>query len=80
MEIPLGVKLTEEELANGLALKVIAMSTSASTAAVQSVRTDVGLMWVQFLNEELAYGATLKTKMRKRGWAKLPPAFTPPDV
>ncbi|HJV45139.1 MAG TPA: hypothetical protein VJ824_05355 [Bacillota bacterium] len=80
MNIPLGVKLTDEELANGLALKVIAMSTAASTAAAQSVRTDVGVMWVQFLNEALVYGATLKTKMRKRGWAKLPPAFTPPGV
>jgi hypothetical protein len=79
-DIPLGVKLTDEELSNGLALKIIAMTTNASAAASQSIRTDVGAMWVQFLNETLAYGMTLKTKMRKRGWAKIPPAYTPPGV
>ncbi|MEW9669961.1 DUF3231 family protein [Ammoniphilus sp. 3BR4] len=79
-DIPLGVKLTDDEISNGLALKIMAMSTNASTAAAQCVRTDVGAMWVQILNESLAYGMTLKTKMRKRGWAKLPPAYTPPGV
>ncbi|WP_167577441.1 DUF3231 family protein [Ammoniphilus sp. YIM 78166] len=77
-DIPLGVKLTDDEISNGLALKILAMSTNASTGASQSVRTDVGAMWVQFLNESLAFGMTLKTKMRKRGWAKIPPAYTPP--
>lgn len=77
-EIPAGVKLTDEEIANGLAIKIIAMSTQAVTAATQCVRTDVGAMWVQFLNETLLYGTTLKTKMRKRGWAKIPPAYAPP--
>lgn len=79
-EIPLGVKLNDNEISNGIALKMIAMSTNASTAAAQCVRTDVGVMWVQFLNETLAYGMTLKTKMRKRGWAKIPPAYAPPGV
>jgi hypothetical protein len=79
-DIPIGVKLTDDEISNGLALKIIAMSTNASTAASQCVRTDVGAMWVQFLNETLAYGMTLKTKMRKRGWAKIPPAYTPSGV
>lgn len=79
-DIPLGVKLTDNEIANGLALKIIAMSKSASTAAAESVRIDVGIMWVQYLNEALAFGSTLKTKMRKRGWAKTPPPYAPPGV
>jgi hypothetical protein len=79
-DIPLGVKLTDDEIANGLALKIIAMSTQSSTAASQAVRTDVGALWMQFFNETSAYGMTLKTKMRKRGWAKMPPAYTPPGV
>lgn len=76
--IPPGVKLTDDEIANGLAVKIIAMALQASTAATQCVRTDIGMMWARFLNETLAYGMTLKTKMRKRGWAKMPPPYTPP--
>jgi len=79
-DIPPGVKLTNDELANGVALKIIAMSNAASLAAGESVRTDMGFIWVKFLNETLAYGMTLKTKMRKRGWAKIPPDFSPPGA
>jgi hypothetical protein len=80
LAIPPGVKLTDGEIANGLALKIIMMSTQSSTAAAQGVRTDMGALWVKFLTESLAYGMTLKTKMRKRGWAKFPPPFKPPGV
>jgi len=79
-DIPPGVKLTPEEISNGVALKIIALSNQAALAASQSVRTDVGAMWVRFFNESMAFGMTLKTKMKKRGWAKLPPPFTPPGV
>lgn len=79
-DIPPGVKLTNEEIANGLALKIIALSQQAALGATQSVRTDIGSMWMQFLNETLIYGSTLKVKMRKRGWAKLPPAYSPPGT
>lgn len=78
--IPPGVKLTNDEIANGLALKVIAMSIQSATAAAQSVRTDMGSIWTGFLVETLTYGSTLKTKMRKRGWAKIPPGYSPPGV
>lgn len=78
--IPLGVKLTNEELANGLAIKILAMSTKSSLAAAEALRTDVGAMWAQFFNESVMFGATLKIKMRKRGWAKTPPAYAPSGV
>ncbi|MGJ9383819.1 DUF3231 family protein [Salipaludibacillus sp. CF4.18] len=79
-DIPLGVKLTDEEIANGLALKVLAMSNKSASGVAECVRTDIGVMWLQFFNEVAVFGATLKIKMRKRGWAKYPPAFTPPGV
>jgi len=78
--VPPGVRLSDEEIANGLALKLIAMATQSTAAATTCVRTDVGIMWVKFLNESLAYGMTLKTKMRKRGWAKIPPSYLPPGI
>ncbi|RXJ04276.1 DUF3231 family protein [Anaerobacillus alkaliphilus] len=79
-EIPPGVKLTDDEISNGVAMKMIALSNAASMAASQCVRTDLGTLWVKDLNEALAYGMTLKTKMRKRGWAKIPPSYSPPGV
>ncbi|WP_096200376.1 DUF3231 family protein [Bacillus sp. FJAT-45350] len=79
-DIPPGVKLTEEEIANGLAMKILAMTTKSSLGVAECVRKDVGAMWFQFFNETVIFGATLKTKMRKRGWAKLPPAYTPPGT
>ncbi|MTI47842.1 DUF3231 family protein [Sporosalibacterium faouarense] len=78
IDIPPGVKLSNTEISNGLALKIISMSIQAATAASQSVRTDIGAIWVEFLIESLTFGSTLKTKMRKRGWAKIPPDYNPP--
>ncbi|WP_078553457.1 DUF3231 family protein [Bacillus alkalicellulosilyticus] len=77
-EIPTGVKLTDDEITNGVALKTVAMNVQAATAAAECVRTDIGSMWVQFLMDSITYGITLKTKMRKRGWAKIPPPYAPP--
>lgn len=35
-----------------------------------SVRNDVGLLWLQNYLESVTFGTTLKTLMRKRGWLK----------
>jgi putative hemolysin len=78
--IPPGVKITDNEIANGLALKSTAGLIHCATSAAASVRVDVGILWSEFLAEQLTYGMTLKTKMRKRGWLKHPPSFTPPGI
>lgn len=75
--IPLGAKLTDSELANSLSLKIVTMVIEGATASAQAVRTDVGMIWLELLTESLTFGMTLKTKMRKRGWAKIPPSYTP---
>ena len=80
LQVPPGVKLTDAELSGGLAVKMVAMTSQAALGAANSVRSDIGMLWVEFLNETLAYGMSLKTKMRKRGWAKIPPAFKPPGI
>ncbi|GAE33702.1 DUF3231 family protein [Halalkalibacter akibai] len=79
-DIPPGVKLTDEEITNGLAMKILAMTTKSALAAAECVRMDVGARYVQFFNEAAVFGATLKSKMRKRGWAKIPPAYNPPGT
>ncbi|MFD0697595.1 DUF3231 family protein [Paenibacillus sp. GCM10027628] len=76
--IPLGVKLTDNVLANELSLKIASLILQAASVATQSIRTDVGLLFIQFQGEKLAFAARLKQLMRKRGWINMPPFYLPP--
>nr|WP_307467278.1 DUF3231 family protein [Paenibacillus harenae] len=75
--VPMGVKLTDDEIANALSIKLVANYMMCATGAVQSVRNDIGLMFVKFQAEKLKFGASLKTLMRRRGWIKIPPYYVP---
>lgn len=77
-DIPFGVKLTDDELANGVAFKLVTCLQACSKGQADSVRNDVGTMWLQFYLEWAVFGTTLKTLMRKRGWLKVPPYYYPP--
>ncbi|MFB7305098.1 DUF3231 family protein [Heyndrickxia sporothermodurans] len=76
--IPLGAKLTDDVIANELSLKIASLILQAASASSESIRTDVGLLFVQFQAEKLAYAIRLKHLMRKRGWIKVPPFYLPP--
>lgn len=76
--VPLGVKLTDDVIANELSLKIISLIMRAASAATESIRTDVGLLFIQFQAEKLAFATRLKHLMRKRGWIKIPPFYVPP--
>lgn len=76
--VPLGVKLTDDEITNGIAFKLVTCSQACSKGQANAVRTDVAIIWTQFFIEWVAFGATLKTLMRKRGWLKVPPYYYPP--
>nr|WP_285289058.1 DUF3231 family protein [Bacillus sp. ISL-47] len=78
--IPLGVKLTDDVIANELSLKIVSLIMRAAGAASESVRTDVSVLFVQFQAEKLAFAARLKQVMRKRGWIKVPPFYVPPGL
>jgi len=75
--VPLGVKLTDNELANSLKKKISMAITNCSEAASQSLRSDVSLMWAEFLQEHITFLITFKSLMRKRGWLKVPPPYHP---
>ncbi|RFU66764.1 DUF3231 family protein [Peribacillus glennii] len=77
-EVPLGVKLTDNEIANGVSVKIAYMNVQCATAQSQSVRTDVGYMFMEFQAELLIFGAILKPLMKKRGWLRVPPYYYPP--
>ncbi|MDQ6595065.1 DUF3231 family protein [Bacillus salipaludis] len=79
-DIPLGVKLTDNELANGIAFKLVTCLQACSKGQADSIRNDVGLIWLQNYLEWATYGTTLKTLMRKRGWLKVPPYYYPPGL
>ncbi|WP_407271294.1 DUF3231 family protein [Radiobacillus sp. PE A8.2] len=79
-EVPLGVKLTDDEITNGIAFKLVTCIQACAKGQADSVRTDVGLMWLEFYSEWVTFGTTLKTLMRKRGWLKVPPYYYPPGI
>ncbi|AND40411.1 MULTISPECIES: DUF3231 family protein [Cytobacillus] len=77
-DVPLGVKLTDDEIANGVAFKLVTCSQACAKGQADAIRNDLGLMWTEFFLEWTAIGATVKTLMRKRGWLKVPPYYYTP--
>lgn len=78
--IPLGAKMTDEEIANFISAKVASNIVLCSTNLSQSIRNDIGLMFARFHTEKMVFGMELKTAMRKRGWIKVPPYYYPPGA
>ncbi|TKC18837.1 DUF3231 family protein [Robertmurraya kyonggiensis] len=78
--VPPGVKATDSEIANFLSAKVASNIVMCSTNISQSIRSDVGLMWIRFHSEKCVYGMDVKSKMRERGWIKIPPYYIPPGA
>lgn len=76
--VPLGVKLTDDEIMNGLSIKTVAAITNCASSASQSIRNDVGALFTQCMLEKMKFGSNLKNLMRKRGWIKVPPYYYPP--
>lgn len=75
--VPLGVKLTDKELANSLKKKISMAIANCANASAQTIRNDVGMMWAKFLQEHITFLTTFKSQMRKRGWLKVPPPYDP---
>ncbi|MBD7936936.1 DUF3231 family protein [Cytobacillus sp. Sa5YUA1] len=78
--IPLGVKSTNDEIANLISIKVASNIMMCSTNMTQSIRNDIGLMWARFYAEKMIFSMNLKNTMHKRGWLKIPPYFHPPGA
>lgn len=78
--VPLGAKLTDNEIANLVSVKLAAVVLACAVSATESIRNDVGKMFLEFEEEAVIYGMLIKTLMKKRGWIKIPPYFVPPGV
>jgi hypothetical protein len=45
--VPLGVKLTDDEIANGVSIKTASAIMLCASGASQCIRNDVGQMWIE---------------------------------
>jgi hypothetical protein len=79
-DVPLGAKLSDNELANSLNIKIVILISYCSDAIIQSVRNDVTLIWLEYLQEYMTFGATLKELVKRRGWLKVPPYYYAPGA
>lgn len=79
-EVPYGVKMTDDEIANGISMKEVAAIMLCTNGMTQAIREDVGKMFLQILLEKATFNTSLKFMMKKRGWIKVPPYFTPPAM
>ncbi|HJV45060.1 MAG TPA: DUF3231 family protein [Bacillota bacterium] len=78
--IPAGAKLTDKELANTISINFVMASNMCAASASQSLRTDVGIMFIQFQMDKLTLGLKMKNLMQKRGWLKIPPLYYSPGL
>ncbi len=78
--VPLGVKMTDDEIMNGLGIKTAASITHCAAAVSQCIRNDIATMFTQCMLEKMKFGASLKDLMRQRGWIKVPPYYYPPGA
>lgn len=78
--VPEGVKLTDDEIANLISVKVASSITFCAQAMSQSIRNDVSMLFFQIQVQLLKFATPLKNLMRSRGWIKRPPSYQPPGV
>jgi hypothetical protein len=78
--VPMGAKMSDDEIANILSAKLLLAFKECARSMTETFRNDVGLMWAGFILEHAKFGAELKTKMRERGWIKVPPPYFPPGI
>ncbi|MCR8863924.1 DUF3231 family protein [Priestia megaterium] len=78
--IPLGAKATDSEIANLISVKVASNIVMCSTNMGQSIRTDIGLMWLKFHTEKVILGSKVKSLMQQKGWLKIPPYYYSPGA
>jgi hypothetical protein len=70
--VPAGAKFTDNELSNAISINFIISNDMLAASASQSIRTDVGLMFLQFQMDKLMLSFKMKNLMQKRGWLDCP--------
>src|SRR5690625_196638 len=76
--IPLGAKFSNNEICNTININFIVAVEMCSAFTVESIRTDVGLMFLKFQIDKLSLALKAKELMQEKGWLKMPPFYNPP--
>lgn len=74
-EIPPGAEFTDMAIANRLVADLEALIITANVGLLQSLRGDIGALFLLMHGQLLALGGTLKKVMQKRGWLHTPPPY-----
>lgn len=74
-QIPAGAKFTDAEIANLLIVKLTGLLHFAHNGLTNSVREDIGALFMQFYTQLVTQGITLKRTAQSRGWFRMPPAY-----
>ncbi|QPC46530.1 DUF3231 family protein [Mangrovibacillus cuniculi] len=74
-DVPIGVRFTDEEIANFLSVKTATYISFAGTSLAQCIRMDVGYFFSDLLSNTLTYNIKLKKTLIQKGWLKVPPAW-----
>jgi hypothetical protein len=72
-DIPAGAKLREVQISQILIGKIEAFLYMIQGGISQSLRTDIGTMFLKFQAMVIAEGAAARVVMQERGWLKVPP-------
>lgn len=77
-DVPLGAKMTDDEIANGLSIKQVLATVACATALTQTIRQDIAALWLNFFLDRIKFQTYFGPVMKERGWLKVPPYYYPP--
>lgn len=74
-QIPAGAKMTDNEIANMLIVKINGLLMFCFFGLFSGIRDDINAMFFNFQTHVMAQAYTLKKLMQKRGWLLVPPFY-----
>ena len=75
--IPEGAKLNDEEIANLISFNLLLGINYSSRGLTESIRPDIGYIFLKVIAKKTVLGVALKTLMQKRQWLRVPPVYKP---
>ncbi|WP_438447017.1 DUF3231 family protein [Gorillibacterium sp. sgz5001074] len=76
-DIPLGGRLTDEEVANLTSFNIVLGIQYACRGMVEAVRPDIAAMFVRFQMKKAAFAIPFRELLSQKGWLQVPPAYCP---
>lgn len=74
-EASFGTKPTDAQIANLVVFNLNQGITYAAEYLTNTIRADVGYVFMKIMTKKVMFGATFKPLMIKNGWIKVPPEY-----